>query len=110
VASLKGFGGYFKRYHLPAVFKDVVDQNTGEPLGNSSSSALTPEQRIQLSFLKADVSCTDNKQMKDNNSQDKEPVQVGSTGSVAIVRTNDRKPFWDSEQYDIFIAHVGDTR
>ncbi|KAH8556617.1 phosphatase 2C-like domain-containing protein [Umbelopsis sp. PMI_123] len=110
VASLKGFGGYFKRYHLPAVFKDVVDQNTGEPLGNSSSSALTPEQRIQLSFLKADVSCTDNKQMKENNSQDKELVQVGSTGSVAIVRTNDRKPFWDSEQYDIFIAHVGDTR
>jgi protein phosphatase PTC6 len=110
VASLKDFGGYFKRYRLPHVFKDIADRDTGKPFGSDNHrSALTPEQRIQLSFLKADALCAGEEEISDISSG-KLPDQVGSTGSVAIVQTKDRKPFWDSQQYDILIGHVGDTR
>ncbi|CAO3676371.1 unnamed protein product [Umbelopsis ramanniana] len=110
VASLKDFGGYFKRYRLPNVFKDIADRDSGKPLGNDNRrSALTPEQKIQLSFLKADVLCAGEEETSDV-SGGKRPDQVGSTGSVAIVQTKDKKPFWDSQQYDIMIGHVGDTR
>lgn len=110
VASLKDFGGYFKRYRLPNVFKDIADRDSGKPLGNDHRrSALTPEQKIHLSFLKADVLCAREEETSDV-SGGKRPDQVGSTGSVAIVQTKDKKPFWDSQQYDIMIGHVGDTR
>ncbi|KAI9289281.1 phosphatase 2C-like domain-containing protein [Umbelopsis sp. AD052] len=110
IATLKGFGGYFKRYRLPNVFKDIADRDTGKALESENNrSALTPEQRIQLSFLKADTLCAEEEEKSDPSSG-KQPDQVGSTGSVAIVQTKDRKPFWDSQQYDILIGHVGDTR
>lgn len=110
VASLKGFGGYFKRYRLPHVFKDIADRDNGKPLENDNRrSALTPEQKIQLSFLKADILCAGEEEA--SNVPGEKPIdQVGSTGSIAIVQTKDRKPFWDSQQYDIMIGHVGDTR
>jgi protein phosphatase PTC6 len=115
VIGLKNFGGYFKRFRLPAAFKDIADRSTGEPIGSSSKTMLTLEQRVNMAFLKADVTCAQEEQSQADQPQadsrmGKRPVQVGSTGSIAIVQSRDSKPFWESEQYDIVVAHVGDTR
>jgi len=110
VIGLKNFGGYFKRFRMPLAFKDVAQLSTGKPLGSGSKAMLTLEQRVDMSFLKADIECTQGEQPPTDDHKGTHPVQVGSTGSIAIVQTKDGKPFWESEQYDIVIAHVGDTR
>jgi protein phosphatase PTC6 len=78
------------------------------PIHGNRDLVLTLEQRLNISFLKADVICTEKEQLAAGH--DRKSVQSGSTGSIAIVQSKDTKPFWESEQYDIVVAHVGDTR
>jgi len=68
---------------------------------------LTVEQRLTLAFLSADTSCL--KQLRggfDDAHEDNE----GSTGSIAIFEPIDKRSFWESDEYDIIIGHVGDPR
>ncbi|CAG8434128.1 4736_t:CDS:2 [Ambispora gerdemannii] len=65
----------------------------------SGSSSLTLEQRLTLAFLKIDY------ELIGSIGQ-----AVGSTASVAIVKSLDRFPFWSTKELDITVAHVGDTR
>ncbi|CAB4389781.1 unnamed protein product [Rhizophagus irregularis] len=58
---------------------------------------LTMEQRLLLAFLK-----TDSELMEDKS--------VGSTASVALIKSLDKLPFWTSNSLEISIAHVGDTK
>ncbi|KAG2186235.1 hypothetical protein INT43_002673 [Umbelopsis isabellina] len=108
IKELKSFGGYFRRFCMPKAFKDIVEISTGMPLPGIHDTVLTLEQRLNLSFMKADVICTEKEQPATGS--DGKPVQSGSTGSIAIVQSKDMKPFWESDQFDIVIAHVGDTR
>ncbi|CAG8473032.1 11707_t:CDS:2, partial [Ambispora leptoticha] len=74
-----------------------------QPLPTKSSIPPTPnltlEQRLTLAFLKIDY------ELIGSIGQ-----AVGSTASVAIVKSLDRFPFWSTKELDITVAHVGDTR
>ncbi|KAI8391152.1 phosphatase 2C-like domain-containing protein [Radiomyces spectabilis] len=106
LSTLRAYRGYFKRFPIPALLRDFVDEQ-GYPLDNVSVNDLTIEQRLTLGFLKADTECLQHIPYENN---DLHSNQEGSTGSVAIIEPRDEKPFWESEQYDILIGHVGDTR
>lgn len=41
---------------------------------------------------------------------DAHEAHEGSTGSVAIIEPQDKRSFWESDEYDIVVGHVGDTR
>ncbi|RCI02668.1 hypothetical protein CU098_007412 [Rhizopus stolonifer] len=96
---LRAYRGYFRRFPIPAVLKDVIDNN-GNPKTENISD-LTVEQRLTLAFLEADTQCL---------TQLGNESEGGSTGSVAIVEPRDTKAFWESDEYDIVVGHVGDTR
>lgn len=103
---LRSYRGYFRRFPIPSVIQDFVDDQ-GKPKPNVDVNDLTVEQRLTLAFLSADVCCL--KQLRgefDDSHEDNE----GSTGSVAIIEPIDKKAFWESDEYDIIIGHVGDTR
>lgn len=104
LSSLRGYGGYFRRFRIPAILRDHVNDN-GELLPNVSSSDLSLDQRLTLAFLEADVECLD--LLRDDGP---EGYHEGSTGSVAIIEPRDDKAFWESQQYDVVVGHVGDTR
>ncbi|CAG8508958.1 4731_t:CDS:2 [Paraglomus occultum] len=82
---------------------------TNHPINNPNSSlspgpqsqdqSLTLEQRLTLAFLKTDL------ELLGHVGQ-----SVGSTASIALVRPLDNFPFWSSEELDITVAHIGDTR
>ncbi|KAI9313267.1 phosphatase 2C-like domain-containing protein [Dichotomocladium elegans] len=103
LASLRKYGGYFRRFKVPPILRDLVDDQ-GWPVINSPAD-LSVEQRLTLAFLDADAECLDF--LSDDGP---EGYHEGSTGSVAIIEPQDDKPFWDSERYDIVVGHVGDTR
>jgi serine/threonine protein phosphatase PrpC len=103
---LRSYRGYFRRFPIPVVLQQFVDSQ-GKPKPNVDVDDLTIEQRLTLAFLDADAAIL--KQLRgelDDAHEDNE----GSTGSVAIIEPRDKKSFWDSEEYDIIIGHVGDTR
>ncbi|RCH92786.1 hypothetical protein CU098_009874 [Rhizopus stolonifer] len=103
---LRSYRGYFRRFPIPSVIRNCVDEK-GRPKPDIDVHDLTLEQRLTLAFLEADTQCL--KQLRggfDDSHEDNE----GSTGSVAIIEPLDKKSFWDSEEYDIIIGHVGDTR
>src|ERR1700742_1456915 len=74
VTDLKRFGGYFKRFRMPASFKDIAELSTGKPLPSSRQPTLTLEQRINMSYLKADIVCTQEQQPPKNQAQKGKPV------------------------------------
>ena len=83
-----------------------MDEKTGEPKPSVvDPTDLTLDQRLLLAFLDADVECLE--MLRDDGPDE---YHEGSTGSIAIIEPHDKKPFWDSERYDIVIGHVGDTR
>ena len=83
-----------------------MDEKTGEPKPSVvDPTDLTLDQRLLLAFLDADVECLE--MLRDDGPDE---YHEGSTGSIAIIEPHDKKPFWDSECYDIVIGHVGDTR
>ncbi|KAI9004563.1 phosphatase 2C-like domain-containing protein [Phycomyces nitens] len=100
---LRTFGGYFKRFKVPDIFKNLVDQQ-GQRLAGVTDSDMSVEQRIMLGFLLADVACLDC--VLPNEKQEHE----GSTGSIAIIEPHDDRAFWETQRYDIIVGHVGDTR
>jgi serine/threonine protein phosphatase PrpC len=103
---LRSYRGYFRRFPIPSVIRDFVDDQ-GKPKPGVDVNDLTVEQRLTLAFLSADACCL--KQLRgdfDDSHEDNE----GSTGSVAIIEPIDKKAFWESDEYDIIIGHVGDTR
>ncbi|KAI9303131.1 phosphatase 2C-like domain-containing protein [Cunninghamella echinulata] len=107
LSTLRAYRGYFRRFPIPKVLRDLVDEN-GYPLPSvTSKTDLTVEQRLTLAFLQADIDCL---QSLPNANNDAHQVNEGSTGSIAILEPHDDKPFWESENYDIIIGHVGDTR
>ncbi|EIE91728.1 hypothetical protein RO3G_16439 [Rhizopus delemar RA 99-880] len=106
LSFLRSYRGYFRRFPIPAVFKDLVDSE-GRPREGVDTTDLTIEQRLTLAFLESDTRCL--KRLRggfDDSHEDNE----GSTGSVAIIEPRDKKAFWESDDYDIVIGHVGDTR
>ncbi|KAG1349317.1 hypothetical protein G6F62_003619 [Rhizopus arrhizus] len=106
LSFLRSYRGYFRRFPIPAVFKDLVDSE-GRPREGVDTTDLTIEQRLTLAFLESDTRCL--KRLRggfDDSHEDHE----GSTGSVAIIEPRDKKAFWESDDYDIVIGHVGDTR
>ncbi|ORX59682.1 protein serine/threonine phosphatase 2C [Hesseltinella vesiculosa] len=106
MSTLRTYRGYFRRFQIPPVLRDLVDEH-GQPLASVDPTDLTIEQRLTLGFLQADIECLQSLRKEKN---DAHHANEGSTGSVAIVEPHDGKPFWDSDQYDIIIGHVGDTR
>ncbi|KAI8092573.1 phosphatase 2C-like domain-containing protein [Halteromyces radiatus] len=107
LSTLRAYRGYFRRFPIPAVLRNAVD-DSGVPLPTvTSRTDLSVEQRLTLGFLQADTECLQNLR---NEKNDPHLVNEGSTGSVAILEPHDDKPFWESEAYDIIIGHVGDTR
>ncbi|CAO3690817.1 unnamed protein product [Rhizopus microsporus] len=103
---LRAYRGYFRRFPIPKVLETLVD-NDGRPKEGVDIHDLTLEQRLTLAFLEADMQCL--KQLRgefDDSHEDHE----GSTGSIAVIEPRDKKAFWESEEYDIVIGHVGDTR
>ncbi|KAL0090934.1 phosphatase 2C-like domain-containing protein, partial [Phycomyces blakesleeanus] len=102
---LRAFGGYFKRFKIPGIFKNLVDQE-GRRLSGVTDTDMSVEQRIMLGFLMSDVYCIDSLLKTDGKQQEHE----GSTGSIAIVEPHDDRAFWESQRYDIIVGHVGDTR
>lgn len=84
-------GGYFRRFH-PRILDSLLDDPDGE--------TMTMEQRLSLGFLEADLSFL--KEYPDDES--------GACASVALITSNDDLPFWDSQNAEVHIAHVGDTR
>lgn len=106
LAFLKQYRGYFRRFPIPANIKELVDAE-GKPKEGVDIHDLTIEQRLTIAFLYEDMTVL--KQLRgglDDSHEDHE----GSTGSVAIIEPLDNKSFWESENYDIVIGHVGDTR
>lgn len=103
---LRSYRGYFRRFPIPSVIRDFVDDQ-GKPKPGVDVNDLTVEQRLTLAFLSADASCL--KQLR-GVFDDSHEVNEGSTGSVAIIEPIDKKAFWESDEYDIIIGHVGDTR
>ncbi|KAF7727721.1 hypothetical protein EC973_007179 [Apophysomyces ossiformis] len=106
LSKLRSYGGYFRRFKIPRVLADSVDEG-GQCLEHISSSDLSLEQRLMLGFLDADTECLQHLRSEAANVHE---AHEGSTGSVAIIEPQDDKPFWESEHYDIVIGHVGDTR
>ncbi|KAI8062894.1 phosphatase 2C-like domain-containing protein [Gongronella butleri] len=106
LSTLRTYRGYFRRFRIPAVLRDLVDEN-GHPLPGIDPTDLTIEQRLTLAFLQADIDCLQPLRKEKN---DAHHADEGSTGSIAILEPHDEKPFWDSDVYDIVIGHVGDTR
>ncbi|KAG0169836.1 hypothetical protein DFQ28_004115 [Apophysomyces sp. BC1034] len=106
LSKLRSYGGYFRRFKIPRVLADSVDER-GHRLENISSSDLSLEQRLMLSFLDSDTECL---QHLRSDAVDVHEAHEGSTGSVVIVEPHDDRPFWESERYDIVVGHVGDTR
>ncbi|KAI8982203.1 phosphatase 2C-like domain-containing protein [Mycotypha africana] len=107
---LQTYRGYFRRFPVPSVLKDDVSSNIETKQKGKDAKLktnLSLEQRLTLAFLKADV---DVLQQLRSSLQDAHQDHEGSTGSVAILEPRDKKPFWDSDVYDIIIGHVGDTR
>ncbi|KAL0072929.1 hypothetical protein F4703DRAFT_1800130, partial [Phycomyces blakesleeanus] len=51
---LRAFGGYFKRFKIPGIFKNLVDQE-GRRLSGVTDTDMSVEQRIMLGFLMSDV-------------------------------------------------------
>lgn len=103
---LRTYRGYFRRFPIPAVLKGLVDEE-GKPKKGIDIHDLALEQRIMIAFLNSDMAVL--KQLRgvhDDSHEDNE----GSTGSIAIIEPQDKKAFWESEEYDIIIGHVGDTR
>ncbi|CAG8601383.1 10855_t:CDS:2 [Funneliformis caledonium] len=70
-----------------------------QPL-SSPSTSLTLEQRLTLAYLKSDIELLN---IVEYNS-------IGSTASAALIKSLDKRPFWTSNDIEITIAHVGDTR
>ncbi|KAI8367906.1 phosphatase 2C-like domain-containing protein [Choanephora cucurbitarum] len=103
---LRSYRGYFRRFPIPSVLAGSVDEK-GRPKPDVDVHNLTLEQRLTLAFLEADAICL--KQLR-GELEDAHTDNEGSTGSVAIIEPLDKKSFWDSEEYDIVIGHVGDTR
>ncbi|KAL0139392.1 phosphatase 2C-like domain-containing protein [Mucor lusitanicus] len=106
LAYLRSYRGYFKRFPIPSLIRDFVDDQ-GNPKPGVDVNDLTVEQRLTLAFLSADTACL--KQLRggfDDAHEDNE----GSTGSIAIFEPVDKRSFWESDEYDIIIGHVGDTR
>jgi protein phosphatase PTC6 len=103
---LRTYRGYFRRFPIPAILKGIVNEQ-GKPIEGIAIDDLTIEQRIMVSFLNSDMSILQQlRGVHDDAHEDNE----GSTGSIAIIEPLDKKPFWESEEYDIIIGHVGDTR
>lgn len=102
---LRSYRGYFKRFPIPAVLKDLVDSE-GKPKPDMDIDDLSVEQRITIGFLYADMVCL----KQSSGLLDAHLDDEGSTGSIAIVEPHDKKAFWESEAYDIIVGHVGDTR
>ncbi|KAI9494146.1 phosphatase 2C-like domain-containing protein [Zychaea mexicana] len=105
LSTLRGYGGYFRRFRIPSTLEGLVDEKTGTLKSNVSPDDLSLDQRLTLAFLDADVECLDF--LRDDGP---DGYHEGSTGSIAIIEPHDAKPFWDSERYEIVIGHVGDTR
>jgi protein phosphatase PTC6 len=83
-----------------------VDEQ-GKPKPDIDTGDLTIEQRLTIAFLYADMACLKKvRGVHDDSHEDNE----GSTGSIAIIEPLDKKSFWESEEYNIIIGHVGDTR
>lgn len=103
---LRTYRGYFRRFPIPLILRDLVDEQ-GRPKEGIDIHDLTLEQRLTIGFLYADMICLKKSRgIHDDLHEDNE----GSTGSIAILEPLDEKSFWDSQEYDIIIAHVGDTR
>lgn len=103
---LREYRGYFRRFPIPTLIKKLVTED-GTPKDGVDINDLSIEQRLTIAFLYEDMVCL--KQLRsgfDDSHEDHE----GSTGSVAIIEPKDKKSFWESEEYDIIIGHVGDTR
>jgi protein phosphatase PTC6 len=103
---LRQYRGYFRRFPIPSRIKSLLTEE-GKPKQNVDIHDLSIEQRITIAFLYEDMMCL--KQLKgavDESLEDHE----GSTGSIAIIEPQDKQSFWQSEEYDIIIGHVGDTR
>ncbi|CAG8512655.1 11126_t:CDS:2 [Rhizophagus irregularis] len=110
ITSLRSVGGYFVRYK-PASLEsllspEVADISKKRPSNQKSSlrkfsstptSQLLSPSTLLLAFLK-----TDSELMEDKS--------VGSTASVALIKSLDKLPFWTSNSLEISIAHVGDTK
>ncbi|KAI7900429.1 phosphatase 2C-like domain-containing protein [Cokeromyces recurvatus] len=107
LAFLRTYQGYFKRFPIPHVIKDLVDQRQGRPIPGTNMYDLSIEQRLTMAFLEADACVL--KQLK-GELDDSHEANEGSTGSVAIIEPLDKCPFWESDEYDIIVGHVGDTR
>ncbi|GAA5809850.1 hypothetical protein MFLAVUS_003265 [Mucor flavus] len=102
---LRSYRGYFKRFPIPTVLKELVDSE-GKPKPDMDIHDLSVEQRITIGFLYADMVCL----KQSSGLLDAHLDDEGSTGSIAIVEPHDKKAFWESEAYDIIVGHVGDTR
>ncbi|KAI8876432.1 protein serine/threonine phosphatase 2C [Backusella circina FSU 941] len=108
LSILRSYRGYFRRFPIPTCIKQFVDEQ-GHVRHDKVKDIndLTIEQRLTLAFLDADTIILQKlKGEMDDSHEDNE----GSTGSVAIIEPRDKQPFWSSEEYDIIIGHVGDTR
>lgn len=103
---LRTYRGYFRRFPIPSLLKEFVDEH-GKPKAGIDIHDLSIEQRLTIGFLYADMICLKKSRgVLDDSHEDNE----GSTGSIAIIEPLDNQSFWDSQEYDIIIGHVGDTR
>ncbi|CAG8799770.1 24835_t:CDS:2, partial [Dentiscutata erythropus] len=79
--------------------KELSPSSTNPISNESTKFELTLEQRLTLSFLKTDL------ELRDSIGR-----SIGSTASIALVKSLDGRTFWSSEELEITVAHVGDTR
>ncbi|CAG8460573.1 3658_t:CDS:2, partial [Acaulospora colombiana] len=68
-------------------------------MSSSSATELTLDQRLTIAFLKTDLELIDSI-----------PHSVGSTATAVLIKTLDGHSFWSSQELEITVAHVGDTR
>ncbi|KAI7895347.1 phosphatase 2C-like domain-containing protein [Mucor mucedo] len=106
LAFLRTYRGYFRRFPIPTIIKSLVDES-GKPKAGIDIHDLSLEQRLTIAFLYADMLCLKQSGavMDDAHADDE-----GSTGSIVIIEPRDAQSFWNSQDYDLVIGHVGDTR
>ncbi|CAI2176324.1 13636_t:CDS:2 [Funneliformis geosporum] len=85
---------------LPLQTAPTVTTQSLSSHSNLSTKPLTLEQRLTLAYLKIDIELMS---VVEYNS-------IGSTASAALIKSLDKRPFWTSNDIEITIAHVGDTR
>ncbi|BFZ55823.1 Protein phosphatase 2C 6 [Savitreella phatthalungensis] len=88
----KEVGGYFQRFR-PSVLQDYIGG-----LDPDNTNQLTLEARLTSAFLQTDLAYVRTGQPS------------GAVASIALVQSHDGRPFWQSTNYTITSAHVGDTR